>query len=689
MFLSVLCIFVLSLAGCQAQWNVGIGIADTTGPASEIGMMGFAKAGQNTAGIHTRLFSRAYIFDDGVKRGVFVSVDMGMMGQLLKLELVEKLQEEFGDVYNHENVVVSGTHTHSGPAGYLQFVIFDVTCLGFYEQGYQVLLDGILESIRRAHGNMKPARVFYVQDELHEANINRSPTSYLVNPEAERALYDYDTDHLFTQLNIVDATTDEPLGLINWFAVHPVSMNNSNHMISGDNKGAASQFMEREINGKDTLIGQGSFVAAFAATNLGDTSPNLNGPKCRDTGLPCDTEHSTCDGRNWECIAMGPGEDMFESTYMIADRQYQKARELLANRDFELTGAVNFVHQWIDMSKQEVSLENGETATTCPAAMGYAFAAGCTDGPGAFNFMQGTNESNAFWDIVSGILKDPSPEQEACHAPKPILLDTGEITFPYRWHPDIVDTQMMQLGDLIIGAMPGEFTTMAGRRMRNTIYNAAVDNGASSDTKVVLAGLCNVYTHYITTFEEYQRQRYEAASTIFGPHTLRAYQQQYGALTASLVTNEAVPQLEPPPNLHEDQISLIPGVEDQYPTNGLTFGDCTLQPESEASAGDTVKVRFVSGSLRSDLKVGGTYLRVEREQDGQWITVHTDADWETRLYWESDDPINGGNSVEIWWQIPSDVQTGVYRITFESAFKDPEDAIVKPFAGQSNEFNVA
>lgn len=72
--------------------------------------------------------------------------------------------------------------------------------------------------------------------------------------------------------------------------------------------------------------------------------------------------------------------------------------------------------------------------------------------------------------------------------------------------------------------------------MRNTIYNAAVDNGASSDTKVVLAGLCNVYTHYITTFEEYQRQRYEAASTIFGPHTLRAYQQQYGALTASLVT---------------------------------------------------------------------------------------------------------------------------------------------------------
>lgn len=40
---------------------------------------------------------------------------------------------------------------------------------------------------------------------------------------------------------------------------------------------------------------------------------------------------------------------------------------------------------------------------------------------------------------------------------------------------------------------------------------------------VVLAGLTNTYSSYITTFEEYQIQRYEGASTIFGPHTLDAY----------------------------------------------------------------------------------------------------------------------------------------------------------------------
>ncbi len=46
--------------------------------------MGYAKTNQTTAGIHTRLFSRAFIFDDGDDRAVFVSVDMGMMGQLVK-----------------------------------------------------------------------------------------------------------------------------------------------------------------------------------------------------------------------------------------------------------------------------------------------------------------------------------------------------------------------------------------------------------------------------------------------------------------------------------------------------------------------------------------------------------------------------------------------------------------------------
>ena len=57
----------------------------------------------------------------------------------------------------------------------------------------------------------------------------------------------------------------------------------------------------------------------------------------------------------------------------------------------------------------------------------FSFAAGTTDGPGGFNFKQGLKTGNIFWNLVSGLLSNPTAEQEACHAPKPILLNTGKV----------------------------------------------------------------------------------------------------------------------------------------------------------------------------------------------------------------------------------------------------------------------
>ena len=42
-------------------------------------------------------------------------------------------------------------------------------------------------------------------------------------------------------------------------------------------------------------------------------------------GLPCDDTHSTCGGKVQNCIATGPGKDMFESNKIIGNNQYLKA----------------------------------------------------------------------------------------------------------------------------------------------------------------------------------------------------------------------------------------------------------------------------------------------------------------------------------------------------------------------------
>jgi Neutral/alkaline non-lysosomal ceramidase, N-terminal len=53
------------------------------------------------------------------------------------------------------------------------------------------------------------------------------------------------------------------------------------------------------------------FVSAFCQSNCGDVSPNVLGTFCIDTGLPCDFNHSTCNGKNELCYGRGPGYSFF------------------------------------------------------------------------------------------------------------------------------------------------------------------------------------------------------------------------------------------------------------------------------------------------------------------------------------------------------------------------------------------
>lgn len=63
---------------------------------------------------------------------------------------------------------------------------------------------------------------------------------------------------------------------------------------------------------------------------------------------------------------------------------------------------------------------------------------------------------------------------------------------------------MFRVGQLVILLLPGEFTTMAGRRIKETIKAKLISQGIlGADAKVVIAGPSNTYSHYITTREEY------------------------------------------------------------------------------------------------------------------------------------------------------------------------------------------
>ena len=57
---------------------------------------------------------------------------------------------------------------------------------------------------------------------------------------------------------------------------------------------------------------------------------------------------------------------------------------------------------------------------------------------------------------------------------------------------------------------------MAGRKLRETIKETLISNGNGkfdNNIEVVIAGLTNIYSQYVSTFEEYKQQRYEIRVT--------------------------------------------------------------------------------------------------------------------------------------------------------------------------------
>ena len=252
------------------------------------------------------------------------------------------------------------------------------------------------------------------------------------------------------------------------------------------------------------------------------------------------------------------------------------------------------------------------------------------------------------------------------------------MNIPYQWNPTIVSTQIFKIGNVYILAGPSEFTTMAGRRLRNTVAEAIRKvKPKERHPNVVLAGMTSIYTHYATTLEEYQAQRYEGASTLYGPYTLQAYQQQYKFLAEKLAKEETIKDQGPvsPDLYNKAKISnqwvnkARKVVLDRSPF-GRKFGDCILQPPSLAKKGaKTVVVEFVSGHPRNNPLLEQSFLYVEKLSSKKWEIIAVDTDIETRFEWIRTNFVLGESKVRISWVIPLDTKPGTYRIRHVGSYK--------------------
>ncbi|XP_055331007.1 neutral ceramidase-like [Paramacrobiotus metropolitanus] len=655
-------VFALGALACvtDASYLIGVGKADVTGPVAEVGMMGYADLGQKTAGLLNRLYARAFIVSNPANPAetvVFVNCDLQAVFQQVHLEVIKQVKAKYGGVYNEQNIILHAQHTHAGPGGSSAYLLYDFTILGFIEDNFHAIVNGIVKAIDNAHNSLAPGNVKMVQGQVANCGRNRSPEAYLNNPQEERDQYAEDKDSTMTVLKFSD-NEGKLRGVQVVYPVHPTSLNKSNELVSGDNKGHAAWLLEQRHKG---------VIAAVGISNAGDISPNMI-----DNG----------DG-----TFRGEGRDQIESTEIIGTRQADRADELIRSADGTLlTGTLVGKLAWVNFAS--VNIANTPGARTCPAVAGQNFAAGTEDGVGLGVFQEGDTDANPLFAFVSSAIK-PTPQwvRDCQTRAKVPLLPTG-LMEPHPWTPDVLGMQILRIGQLAIVSVPFEVSTMAGRRIRKTVLSRLEGSGVSH---VEIAAISNGYSQYLTTREEYALQHYEGASTLFGPYQLEAVQQELARVADSIANPAHTLDIGASPYFFniDDLLNFQTGVLLDDKPLLKPFGAVREEARTQYSVGQTASAAFYGGHPKNQFAQVESFCDVEQMQaDGTFKRVMRDDHWDVRFKWSRTSIAYSNSQCEWYIRAGGEYTTGVYRFKHYGFHKSGWTGTIRAYEGQSNTFLV-
>jgi hypothetical protein len=254
------------------QVLVGFGIADVALPAG-VPLAGYANAARRhipfswsrenpyafffkpSTGVHDPIQARAMVLQRGSERLVFVRLDLIAVSAPMESALRARLADlQIADGH----LVLSATHTHSGPGAFADSLGFAIIATDYYQQE---IFDRIVASgeqaVRRAVATTVPARLFSVSLAIDNLQFNRRDRKAPVDRIA----------------NLLLARADDGRwlgGIIN-FAIHPTALPPANLQLSADIPGAIERHVSDQLQALNRA--PAPVVLLFINGALGDIAP--------------------------------------------------------------------------------------------------------------------------------------------------------------------------------------------------------------------------------------------------------------------------------------------------------------------------------------------------------------------------------------------------------------------------------
>jgi len=647
----------------------GFGTRDITPPPG-VGMSAFSADSRQAAGFRQRLYARAIVLeDDSGERVALVVVDLGMVSILLQREVAARTLRS-GTGIGADRLLLSATHTHSGPGNFFAADGYNANAgrfAGFDPVVTDFLIDGIAGAIEDAASDLRPARAGWRFEPVWDFTFNRSYGAYerntsprvTVNPAAARPLDQQAVDSTFALLR-VDRCDQQwencaPRGAYGVFPIHSSNIPASNNLFDSDIHGVIARVVEDHIRGVRSEAGTTASTGAtdddeayflLAQGAHGDVGANLRDP------VPCRLYRFLPERRPsgprtlpapeaWRA-PMSEVESCLDRTRKEVDSLAWALGERAAGI-FDRAAPALSSDLSIGRAFASVDLRTyeGPHQICWPPRMGAAGVGGAEKG-----YIRTWRHRVFFINMnfdEGGSAARATPD--GCFGHKKVQL--GMLIKEYTL-PQVLQLGAYRLGDVLIGSVPAEPTTEVGALIRETILGNAPDG----IERALVVSLANGYASYVASAEEYEAQHYEGGSTLYGPNTGEMLAYELGELAASLRSGS------PTVAVDGAQAFRTGGTTHFWAPRPIPVGFAREVLDGVCGPKE-VRIRWTDLRPGTLIPADAPIVQFERESAGRWESFADDADPEVQV--RAVEQRGDGYLWEARW-VPVSVPAGNYRL---------------------------
>jgi neutral ceramidase len=641
-----------------AGLRAGFGVRDITPPPG-VGLNSFSADSRQAVGFRQRLHARAIVLEDASgERLALVVAELGQVSVLLQRRVADRVLRS-GTGIGADRLVLSATHTHSGPGNFFaadglnanagRFAGFDPVVADF-------VIDGIAGAIEDAAGDLRPAKAGWRVEPVWDFSFNRSFEAWQrntaprvpVTPGTSRPVEQQAVDSTFALLRVDrcrDAWEDcEPWGAYGVFPIHGNNIPASNDLFDSDVHGVVARTVERHIGAeRGSPVGPAYFL--FAQGAEGDVGANLRDP------VPCRYYRFLPERRAAGPRTLAPPEawrapiDEVEGCLDAVRLEADSLARDLGTRVTEIFDrAASVTSSAISLSRAFTTVDlrtyQGPYPICWPPRVGAAAVGGAEKG-----FIRTWKHRVLFFDMnfkEGGSSARATPS--GCFGKKKVQL--GVLVKEYSL-PQVMQLGVFEIGEVLLGTVPVEPTTEVGALIRENLLR----EGPADADRALLVAVTNGYAMYVASADEYEAQHYEGGSTIYGPNTAEMLSYELGRLSASIRTGSPTVSVDSAMAYSRDAVSHF------WPARPIPPG-FEREVVDLRCAGGEVMARWTDLRPGTLAPAEAEIVELEVERDGKWELHSVDDDPEIQV--RAIEARNEGYLWEVRW-VPRSVPTGGYR----------------------------